>query len=118
MKKNNNVVRFHRPFQLNIGSVLCVIIFIYVLFHVFTYFTTDNITIYEVTQGTIVSNDTYQGLAIRQETVVPTDRDGSLFYYCKNGSRVGVKSRIYSVDTDGALVKKLTEKEGQPDSIS
>jgi len=118
LKKNNNVVRFRRPFQLNIGSVLCVIIFIYVLFHIFTYLTTDSITIYEVTQGTIVSNDTYQGLAIRQEMIVPTDRDGYLFYYCKNGSRVGVKSPIYSVDTDGALVKKLTEKEGQPDSIS
>ncbi len=118
MKKNNNVIRYRKPFQLNIGSVLIVIIFIYVLFHIFTYITRDSITVYEVSQGTIVSNDTYQGLAIRQELVVPTDRDGYLFYYCKNRTRAGVKTPIYSVDTNGTMVKKLTEKEGQPNSIS
>lgn len=118
MKKNNNVIHFHRPFQLNIGTVLTVIILIYVLFHIFTYLTTESITIYEVSQGTIVSNDTYQGLAIRQETIVNTERDGYLFYYSKNRSRVGVKSPIYSVDSSGDIVKKLMEKAGQPDSIS
>ncbi|MCR5640490.1 MAG: hypothetical protein K6G04_03955 [Lachnospiraceae bacterium] len=118
MKEKSNVVRYRRPFQLNIGSVLCIIIFIYVLFHIFTFLTTESITIYEVTQGTIVSNDTYQGLAVRQETVVNTDRDGYPFYYSKNKSRVGVKSPIYSVDTSGELVKKLTEKEGTANTIS
>ena len=99
----DNVVRFRRPKTVNIGVIICIIIFIYVMFHLYTFLTTEQITVYEVAQGTIVANDTYQAVAIRDEEIIYSDRSGYLYYYGKNRSRVGVRSLVYGVDTTGAL---------------
>ena len=73
------------------------------LFHVFSYITADNITVYEVKRGTIAQNYTYQALAIRQEQVVNAETDGAIFYYASNLDQVGVKSNIYSIDHSAKL---------------
>ncbi len=53
-KKKNNVVKYHKGFELNIGFIVFfVIIIIYVIFHTFTYFTSNPVSEYEVQQGTI-----------------------------------------------------------------
>ncbi len=107
MKNTNNIVKFHKQIQINIGLVIFGIIFIYVLFHIFSYLTSDNITVYEVKEGTIAQNYTYQALAIRQEEVVSAAATGDLFYYASNLDQVGVKSNIYSIDTSGEITQQL-----------
>lgn len=106
-KNKDNVVKFRRPRQLNIGIVICIIIFIYVMFHLYTYLTSEQVTVYEVSQGTIVSNDSYQALAIRDETLMTADRAGFPYYYGKNKSRVGIRSLIYGIDTTGSVTSLL-----------
>lgn len=51
LKRNDNIIKFHKQIQINIGLIIFGIIFIYVLFHIFSYMTSDNITVYEVTGG-------------------------------------------------------------------
>ena len=50
-KQNKKVVKFHKVSQLNIGVVIFLIIFIYLLYNIYQYFTTEQIAIYEVSQG-------------------------------------------------------------------
>ena len=79
MKTDNNstnIVKFHKKIQLNIGFVIFGIFMLYVIFHVFTYITRENINVYEVTNGTLSNNNVYQALAIRQETVVNAEMEG------------------------------------------
>ncbi len=107
MSEKNNVVKFHKDFHINIAFVIIFIIFIYILFHVFTYLTTENVTIYEVNQGTITSKDSYKALAIRQETLYTAAEDGNIYYFAPNKSRVGAKSLVYAIDKDGTIINSL-----------
>ncbi|MCR4674283.1 MAG: hypothetical protein K5675_04670 [Lachnospiraceae bacterium] len=118
MAKNNNVVKFHKQIHVNIAAIIFFIIFIYILFHVFTYLTTENITIYEVSQGTITSEDNYSALAIRQEQVVTSEQEGSIYYFASNKSRVGSRTMIYAVDKSGEIINTLKNTDTTVDSSS
>ncbi|MCR5415335.1 MAG: hypothetical protein K6E79_00895 [Pseudobutyrivibrio sp.] len=80
------------------------------VFHMFTYITADNITVYEVSQGSISSNLEYNALAIRDETIVNAESNGDILYLAENLGRVGVKSNIYALDTSGKLLSSLTDE--------
>ena len=88
--KNKKVVRYRKPFHLNIGFITFGIIFIYMTFYVYSYLTSTHTSVYEVVQGTIAINNSYTGLALRSEEIFPTDRAGSINYYVKDASKVGV----------------------------
>lgn len=118
MKKDNNVIKFHKQIQLNIGLIIFGIILIYVLFHVFSYITSDTITVYEVNEGTISKDTTYQALAIRQEEVVQATAAGDIFYYASNLDQVGVKTNIFSLEKSGEITKKLKNGNQNLDMIS
>ncbi len=107
-KKNNKVVKYRRGFNLNIGFIVFFVIIIYVIFHLFTYFTSKPVSEYEVQQGTIATNNIYKGLILRQESVVYAEESGSLNYYAANGSKVSTKDVVYSVDTDGSISSQIT----------
>ncbi|MCR5546390.1 MAG: hypothetical protein K6F30_07950 [Lachnospiraceae bacterium] len=116
MADNNNVIKFHKQIHINIAAIIFFIIFIYILFHVFTYLTTENITIYEVSQGTLTSEDNYSALAIRQEQIVTADQDGNIYYFAPNKSRVGARSMIYAIDKEGKIVDSLKNTDTVVDS--
>ncbi|MCR5145655.1 MAG: hypothetical protein K6B67_10215 [Lachnospiraceae bacterium] len=119
-KKNNNnkVVKFHKQIQLNIGIIILGIFMFYVLFHLFSYLTRENLNIYEVTAGTLSKNNTYQALAIRSETVVNAEADGHILYYSANLDQVGVKSNVYSIDSDGSITSKMETSSQDLSNIS
>lgn len=109
MAKNRKVVRYRRPFHLNIGIIVFGIIFIYMMFYIFTYLTSTHTSVYEVVQGTIAINNSYTALALRNEEVFYSDRGGSVNYYVKDASKVGVGDLICSIDGDGAIAKQINE---------
>ena len=106
MAKRQNVVKMSRSHNLNIGVVIFLIIIIYVVFNVFSYLTSSPIAEYEVGQGTIATNHVYQGLIIRDETVVYAGQSGYINYYMKNASKASVNDVIYSIDTTGDISKQ------------
>lgn len=107
--KNKKIVRYRKPFHLNIGVIIFGIIFIYMMFYVFTYFTSTHTSVYEVVQGTIAINNTYTGLALRSEEIISAESNGSINYYVKEASKVGANDLIYSVDTDGFISKQINQ---------
>lgn len=106
--KNAKVIPFHRSFQLNVGIIICTIILIYLIYHLFTYFTSKQVSIYEVNEGSITYDDKYTALAIRQEEVVPSDRDGNVYYFSSDRSRVGVRSLVCALDSTGEITNLLS----------
>ena len=77
-KKNDKIIKFHRQIHINIGVIIFGVILIYVIFHVFSFLTSKNITVYEVNEGTIAENQEYQALAIRQEQIVTAPVAGDI----------------------------------------
>ncbi len=118
MAKDDNIVRFRRGIKFDISYVIIAIVVLYVVFHVFSYATTEEITVYEVTKGTIAVDSTYQALAIREESVVSATSEGYIYYYVANLEQVGVRSRVYSIDSSGTINKKLSSGSAVISSIS
>ena len=113
-KRNKKIVKFHKSSHINIGVILFAIIFIYMLYNIFQYFTTEQVAVYEVTQGTIAQNNTFTGLALREETVFNADVSGYVNYYNKDATKVGVDTYVYSVDETGDFYNQvLSANNGQ-----
>ncbi|MCR4798691.1 MAG: hypothetical protein K5853_09665 [Lachnospiraceae bacterium] len=118
MAQKDNVVKFHRQIHLNIAIIISFIIFIYILFHVFTYLTTENISIYEVKQGTIAAQDNYYALAIRQEALEKSSQEGDIYFFAPSKSRVGVRTILYAIDKKGNIIKQLKSSDNEQSVIN
>lgn len=108
-KKNKKVIRYRRPLNINVGMIIFAIIFLYLIFSVYTYLKREKIQFYEVVDGGIVNNRIYNGLILREEQVKTADRSGYINYYLREGKRASVGSRIYSLDETGNLEELLKD---------
>lgn len=107
-KRKSNIVRFRRSrFQFDIGTVLFGLIFVYLLVSVILYFTKSHITAYEVKNGTITEEHSYTGIAVRNEKIFNSEGAGNVNFYVKEGSRVGVKTLVYTIDENGKTTELL-----------
>lgn len=106
-RKNRKIVKYRKPFHLNIGVIVFVLIFLYVMYNMFVFFTTKHISVYEVGQGTIAQDTFFQGIVLRDETVYYTNDSGYINYYCKNGSKVGTGTYVFSVDETGDYYSQM-----------
>lgn len=95
--KSVSIRRYKRKKEFNLGIVLFAIVFIYLLVTVISYLGKDNISVYEVREGSIVRDNSYTGLVIREETAVNTDTDGYVSYYQNENSKVKAGARIYAL---------------------
>lgn len=110
MANNKKVIKFHKTSQLNIGVIIFLIILVYMLYNIFQYFTTERVAVYEVSQGTIAQNNTFTGVALREEKVYATESSGYISYYNKDATKVGVNSYVYSVDENGNFYQEMLAK--------
>ena len=108
--KKNNIATFRKPrFQFDVGTVIFGLILIYVLVYVFFYFTKSHASAYEVKVGTITEDHSYTGIAIRDEKVFNAQSAGNINYYVSEGSRVGAKTLVYTIDESGKATEILTQ---------
>ncbi len=109
-KHGGTVTRFPRRIQFNIGLIISLFILAYVVFHIFSYFTQSNVTVYEVVQGSITTDNRYRAMAIRKESLITSPGDGKIVYFTENGARVGVRSLVCALDTTGEIASLISDK--------
>ncbi|MDE7014309.1 MAG: hypothetical protein K2P19_06485, partial [Kineothrix sp.] len=102
-QNQNKITKYRRPLNINIGMVIFAVIFVYIVFCVFTYFTSRHVVWYEVQAGSLSTNNIYEGIAIRDETVVNATDAGYINYFAREGGRVAVGDLVYTVDESGKL---------------
>ena len=110
--RNNNVVKYRKPLNLNIGVVIFIVIFIYILICVFMYFTQKHIESFQVKEGSLSSNNIFEGIALREEEIVTAQSAGYINYYAREGERVGVGNLVYTLDESGKLADYLNPDNG------
>ena len=89
--------RIRNIFGLNIGTMLFGVLFLYMMFSLILYLTSDQIKSYQVISGPLSRNETYTGLAIRQETIYKTDTDGYVNYYAREGNKINANGAVYGI---------------------
>ena len=110
VKEEPKIVKFQKNRNLNIGIIIFGIIFVYLVATIVMYITAPHITVYEVRQGSILKDNAYTGLAIREEKVVYSEHAGYANYYIENNSKVRVGSKVYTL-SDGKLSFKHTNED-------
>ncbi len=105
----SNIIKKNNLPGINVGNIIFLIIFLYIVFSVYSYASRDQVRYYEVLEGSIVRQEQYTGIAIREETAVDATSSGYIHYYIQEGKRVAVGSDVYTVDETGALETYLKD---------
>ena len=95
--KSISIKKYKNKRELNIGLFLFAVVFIYLIVTVIMYVTGDNISVYEVREGSIVNDNSYTGLVIRQETAVTAETGGYVSYYQNENSKIKAGTNVYAV---------------------
>ncbi len=114
----NKISKYRRPLNLNIGMLIFVAIFIYVVICVFMYFRTEHIVGYSVSEGSLTSNSIYKGIALRTEEIVTSSDAGYVNYFAREGERVAANNLVYAVDETGRLADYIHTSESGENSLS
>ena len=111
--RNNKIVKYRKPLNINIGMVIFTVILLYIVICVFMYFTQKHVEGHQVTVGALSTNNIYKGIAIRDEEIITAEQAGYINYYAREGERVGVGNLVYTLDESGRLAEYLnTEVSG------
>ena len=110
-KKDNKVIKMKPRFQMNVGFLVFFIILIYMFYFVVRFFLAPHVTAYKVEEGTMASNKSYTGIAIREEMVESADASGRINYYLQEGKSAGVQTIVYTLDQDGSLSEILDQSD-------
>ena len=111
-ESNNNIYVYKKRTNINIGVILFGVILVYLIVTILAYLTANHVTVYEVREGSILKDNSYAGIAIREETVVKSDGTGYINFFATEGSKVGKLTNIYSISNE-ALDFTETDKENE-----
>ncbi len=117
-KRPEKITKYRKPININLGLVIFGVLFVYIVVIVVSYFRSEHITPYEVTTGSLAVNNTYVGIALRDETVVSCDYSGYVNYYARENEKVSTGSMVYTVDSTGKLSEMLNENTGDGSSLT
>ena len=93
------LARFSKIFGLNIGTIMFGVLFVYMAFSGILYLTTPHIESYQVTSGPLSRNETYTGLAVREESVCKASSSGYITYYAREGSKINANGAVYGISS-------------------
>lgn len=116
--RNNKVIKYKKPLNINIGVIIFGIIFIYLCLSVIIYIINPKISVYEVSKGSLAVDNSYTGIALRTETVINADKAGYINFYAREGEKVGVGQTVYTVDETGKLAQTLADAASSGSSLS
>ena len=103
---------------INLGTIVFLVIIIYLTAYVIQYLGKEKLAIYEVSASNISENISGTGMILREETLVTTDEKGYVNYYVKDGSRVKKDGIVYTLDTTGKLQSYLNELLEEKNAVS
>ncbi|MCM1272144.1 MAG: hypothetical protein NC225_04970 [Clostridium sp.] len=110
-KRDNKIVVFNRDIKINVATVLIFAILIYVLISVFVASRKDPITTYKVNKSSIDNNIQLEGLAIRDEQIIMSDKTGYICYYIRDGEKVKNNSTVCTIDETGQVYDTINNTE-------
>lgn len=116
--KRYNPKRDSNIFQINTGTIIFSIIFIYILIRVIISLQTETLSIYEVQNSFIDTNINATALILRQENIVNSDSSGYVSYYVRDGEKVGKNKTVYTIDETGSIYDKIKDSNAEGLSMS
>jgi hypothetical protein len=71
------------------------------------------VTVYEVQEGSILKDNSYSGVILREEVVVKSESSGYINFFATEGTKVGKLTNVYSLSNEKLVFNESkTEEEG------
>ena len=112
------LICFPKTRKLNLATLVLIAIMVYVLIFAISGTFKKHIVGYEVKEGSLFVSGTYNGLILRDETIVTTNDNGYVNYYAREGERVSVGDLVYTIDGTGKLNEMLAKGSSQESKLS
>lgn len=95
--KKQKTSKFKETFSFNIGTIVFGAVFLYMIISVGLYLSSEHISTYQVTAGPLAKNQTYVGLAVRNEEIVYSNSGGYITYYARDNAKVKKNGIVYGI---------------------
>lgn len=114
--KRKNVVKFRK--KPRAAMIIFTIILIYLIAFAGMYLSKTKVKTYEVETGSLTSNSSYTGIALRSEKVYNSAYSGNINYYLREGVKAKVGDTIYTVDETGRVSDLLSNSNSDENTLS
>ncbi len=118
MDKNKKVLNFNRNIKFNIATAIIGAITLYVIIVIFMAIKKEPVTTYKVNKTDINNNIIIEGLVVRNELVLNSDKSGYACYYIRDGEKVMKNSTVCTIDESGQLYNTINDSESYDDLLS
>jgi hypothetical protein len=95
--------------NINVGIVIILLAFVYIVICVIVGLTKDHLSIYEVQAISMSKDNNAEAVIVRSEENYYADTSGYTNYYVRSGSRVAVGDTIYSIDESKNVYEYLVD---------
>jgi hypothetical protein len=95
--------------NINIGIVIILLAFVYIIIYVVSGLTKDHLSIYEVQAISMSKDNNAEAVIVRDEEDCYAETSGYTNYYVRSGSRVAVGDTIYSIDESKNVYEYLVD---------
>ena len=97
--------------HINLGTLVFLVIVVYLMAYMLTYIGKDKLAIYEVSASDIVDNIEGTGVILRQENLVNAAQDGYINYYVQDGAMVNNMSKVFKLIVDESNEPVILEED-------
>ncbi len=98
MSDQNKVVKFKKRKSMSVGVVVFFVLFLYIVIKVGIYLTKEQMTIYEVLDGSTAIDNRVTGIILRQEELINSSKAGYIISYQRDCSRVAKDAPLFSIN--------------------
>ena len=101
----DNVIVFPKQSKFNIAIIILLTVFVYMIVCVYSFLSKEQIVGYEVREGTLIEENRYEAVILRDEQLVTADKTGYVSYFATEGERIGVGNLVYTMDESGTVLE-------------
>lgn len=106
-QNNHKVIKYRR--KPKAAGFIFGIVIIYVICFVVMYLSKSKVQTYEVEAGSLTTNSSYTGIAVRSEVIYHSQYSGNINYYQRENTRIKSSDTIYTVDETGRVSDILSQ---------
>ena len=94
---------YKKSFGFKLEIIVFAFILVYLIFYIIQNFKTEPISGYQVKNGMLSENRIYNGIAIREEVPVYSEKSGYINFFVNEGERAAFNNLVYCIDESGRI---------------
>ena len=104
--------------HINLGTIILLLIILYIFAYIITYLGKDTIAVYEVESSDLADRIEGTGIILRDEILYETEQSGYVNFLIRDGARTKKNGSVYMLDTTGKVQSFIDEMLSKEQEIS